>query len=167
MTKRRPARHREARRILLEPGLEFLAVGFTQGGKILGKKLHLLRHAALDNGVVLVQAERQRLAVEDLLAYLAVHQPAHLLGRGRAPPLRHPPDFQLAEVIVGQLDPTAIPLLNRCGVQRLIHGKQRQSGQQKVQQRLAQPALEQRWPWGTGHTLPYIGIGTSHSRHTS
>jgi hypothetical protein len=135
---------------------------FPQVRHILGEKLHFLRHAALDDGVALIQAERQRFAVEDLLTNLSVHQPAHLLRRGRTPPLRYPPRFQLEEVIVRQLDPAAIPLLNRSWVEHAVNREQCQSDQEKVQQRIAQPSSHERGLRLTGCEITCTHYGASH-----
>ena len=42
------------------------------GGDVVGNELHLLPQAAADDGVVLVQAQRHRLAAQDLLAHPVV-----------------------------------------------------------------------------------------------
>src|SRR5215472_2574933 len=42
--------------VLLVPGLEFGRRGLVSGGHVLGQELHLLCHAALDDGIVLVEA---------------------------------------------------------------------------------------------------------------
>jgi hypothetical protein len=83
-----PGRLREFRAVLLEPCLELGRRRLARGGHVLGQELHLLRHAALDDLVVLVEAHRDRLAVEDLLLDLVLDQALELLRRRRAAPLR-------------------------------------------------------------------------------
>ena len=114
------------------------------GGDILRQELHLLRHAALDDGVVLVEPHRQRLAIENVLANLVLHHRLKL-GRGRRTmPLRLEIDLHLAQLIHAHDD-----LLRRfhsraSAVDVGVHRKQQRAENQKVQKRLAQPAQEDR-----------------------
>ena len=85
---------------LLELGRRRLA----RGGNVLGQELHLLRHAALDDLVVLVEAHRERLAVEDLLLDLVLDHARELLRRRRAPPLRLVQQGELGDLVERQPD---------------------------------------------------------------
>ncbi len=58
-----------------------LARRFAQRGEILGEEIHLLRHAAFDDRVVLVEAHGQRLAIEHLFADLRLEQALELRRR--------------------------------------------------------------------------------------
>ena len=108
-------------------------VGLAQGGHILGEKLHLLRHAALHDGVVLVQAERQRLAVEDLLADLALHEagasPRAWADAATAPSTPRPAGGGRRPSARSGWDSSGS---NRIGAQRAIHGEQHQPEQQEM-----------------------------------
>ena len=112
------------------------------GGHIFGEELHLLRHAALHDGVVFIETHGQRLAIEDLLADLVFHHGLKLGGSRLAMPLRlevhvHLPKFVEAQSdLPGRLDSAAAAV--HVGVDR----EQHEAEQQKMQQRLAQPALE-------------------------
>ena len=99
MAERHQARRGKTLCVLREPAPQFVARRLAQRRCVLHDELHLLRQAAFDDGVVLVEAERHRLAGENLLADLAVEEIAHLLRRGRALPLRHPGEPDLREVI--------------------------------------------------------------------
>ena len=90
--------------VFLEPGFELRGGWLVSSGHIFGEELHLLRHAALDDGVVFIQTHGQRLAVEDLLANLVFHHGLKL-GRGRrAMPLRLEIRVHLLEFIEAQCD---------------------------------------------------------------
>ena len=91
----------------------------AQRGCVLHHELHLLRQATLDDGVVLVEAERHRLAGENLLADLAVEETLHLLRRGRTMPLRHPGDPDLGKVVRRDHDAVLVLEFARGGMERL------------------------------------------------
>ena len=63
--------------VRLQIGTQLVVGRLGLGGNIIGDEFHLLLQAAADDGVVLVQAQRQRLAVIDFLA---------APGRGSSPP---------------------------------------------------------------------------------
>ena len=65
---------RERGAVLRVPGLELGPVGLARRADIFCQELHLLRHAALDDRVVLVEAHRQRFAVEDLFLHPVLDQ---------------------------------------------------------------------------------------------
>jgi hypothetical protein len=46
------------------------------GSDVFGEELHLLRHAALDDLVIFVQAHRQRFPIKNLLAHPVIHHVA-------------------------------------------------------------------------------------------
>ena len=76
MAKAHPAGLCELGVVLFEPAPELRRVRLARGGHVLGEELQLLRHAALDDGVVLVEPHRQRLAVENLFLHFVFHQAA-------------------------------------------------------------------------------------------
>ena len=116
---------------------------------VLGQELHLLRHAALDDLVVLVQAHRQRLAVQDFLLDLVLDQTLQLLRRRRATPLRLVQQGQLRDFVERQTD-----LLRRRGRgpprrHEAVETEHKRADQQEVNQRFTQQAFH--------------GIGKRHS----
>ena len=94
-----PARQRELVTVLLVPALELGSGRLARGGHVLGQELQLLRHAALDDGVVLVQSHRQRLAVEDLFLHFVFHQTVELVRCRLASPLRLEYEDELGEIV--------------------------------------------------------------------
>jgi hypothetical protein len=72
-------------RVRLEPGLERRLVGL-RGREILGDELELLAEPAPDDGVVLPEPHRDRLARRYLLPDPLGHEAAELLVAGRAQP---------------------------------------------------------------------------------
>jgi len=128
--------------VLVEPGFEFCSGWLVSGGHIFGEELHLLRHAALHDGVVFIEAHGQRLAVEDFLADLVFHHGLKL-GRCRlAVPLRLEVHVHLLKFIKGQsnlprrFDPAATT------VHVTVNGEEGKAQQQKMQEGLAQPAFQ-------------------------
>ena len=95
MAKARARRKRKATRILREPGSEFGIAGILQGGNVFCQEIHLLRQAALDDLVVLVEPKSHGFTEENLLAHPLLDQGAHLdqpsaaadLARAIAPPI--------------------------------------------------------------------------------
>ena len=70
MTETDARRERELVVVRLVPCPEFLERRFARGGHVLSDELHLLRHTALDDRVVLVDSERDRFAKENLFLHL-------------------------------------------------------------------------------------------------
>jgi hypothetical protein len=70
MAKTDARRQREVVAVRLEPCPKLFARRLARGGNVLGEELHLLRHAAFDNGVVLVESKGERFAIENLFAHL-------------------------------------------------------------------------------------------------
>src|SRR5262245_7946569 len=62
-----PHGFRELLPVVPEPGPEFVRRGVAQRRQVFDEKRHLLREPPPDDGVVLVEAERERLAIQDLL----------------------------------------------------------------------------------------------------
>ena len=112
------------------------------GGDVFGEELHLLRHAALHDGVVFVEAHSQRFAVEDFLVDLVLPPWPKLGRRRRTCQLRLEVGIHDAKVVQrdrdlpGRLDSAAASL------QVSVDGKQHHSQQQEMQQRFAEPAFE-------------------------
>ena len=125
--------------VRLEPALQLVGRRLARRGHVLGQELHLLRHAALDDLVVLVEAHRQRLAVEDFLLDLGLDQPLQFLRRRRSAPLRLEQLGQLVDLVERKPD-----LLRRRHRRRLpgrrqaVQAEQQRADQQEVQQRLTQ-----------------------------
>ena len=116
--------------------------GSRAAADVLGQELHLLRHAALDDRVVLVEAHRQRLAVEDFLLHAILDQSPELFGSRLAPPLRLEHERELAELLDRQPN-----LLRRHGrvastLRELPGAEQHGAQQQEVDQRLAQQSSQ-------------------------
>src|SRR5262249_55485783 len=97
-------RLRERIAVLLIPALELILRRFVRGGDVLGEELHLLRHPALDDGVSLVESQRQPLAIENFLLYPVLDQTVQLFRSRVAPPLRLEQQHHLREVVVAQPD---------------------------------------------------------------
>ena len=70
----------------------------------LRRGLHLPRELPLDDRVVLVEAERQRFAIEHFLAHLGLDEALHLLRRRPWTALGDPDERHLPEVVLGQHD---------------------------------------------------------------
>ena len=79
-------RQRELAAVRLVPGREFLARRLARG--ILGEELYFLRHAAPDDCVVLVKAERECFAIEDFFAHSVLDQDPQFLWCRIALPVR-------------------------------------------------------------------------------
>ena len=101
MAKAQPAGLCEHSIVLFEPTPELRFFRLARSGHILREEPQLLRHSAFDDRIVLLQAHRQRLAVEDLFLHLIFHQPGELLRCGVAPPLRLEQHHHLAEIVEG------------------------------------------------------------------
>ena len=125
VTKRHQARRGKALCVLREPAPQLVVCRLAQRRCVLHDELHLLRQAAFYDGVVLVEAQRHRLAEENLLADLAVEEIAHLLRRGRALPLRHPGEPDLREVISRNRNAVGILALTGTGIERVVDDEQR------------------------------------------
>ncbi len=67
--------------VLLEVGVQILFAGRGQRHQVLGEKLQLLRQAAADNLVVLVEPHGQRFAIEHGLTDVLLHQAIELCSR--------------------------------------------------------------------------------------
>ena len=148
VTEADPRRLLELVPVLLVPARKLGGRRFVRRSDVLGDELHLLRHPALDDGVVLVEAHRQPFAIEDLLLDPVLDQPAELLGRRLAPPLRLERERQLREFIDRQLD-----LLRRLdaaapSLRVRIDDEQNGPEQQEVNERLAQPSFHRRHAFG-------------------
>ena len=75
-----------------------------RGGDVLSEELHLLRHAAPDDLVVLVEPHRDRFAIEDFLLDVVLDLPVELLRRRLAAPLRLEHSREPRQLIEGQND---------------------------------------------------------------
>ena len=75
---------------------------------VLQHERHLLREPAAHDGVVTVEGQTLRLAIEDLLLDRLVNQSLQLLAARRAAPLRHPPFADRRDLRVGHGDDAAL-----------------------------------------------------------
>jgi hypothetical protein len=113
---------------------------------ILAQKLHLLAQPAADHDVVALEAERQGLAVEDLLLDMILDQAVEL-RRGRRPAPGSPEQLgQIPDLGFGHHD-LVRPLLGRLA----DHAEQQEqpgAQDQEMEQRLAQDLVQ------SGHLTP-------------
>jgi hypothetical protein len=137
MAKRDAPQQREPLRVPREPRLEFVVRRLPQLGHVLEEELHLLDQPAPDDRIIFVQAECQRLAVEDLLADVALDQAVQLLGGDRPALLPRPPRLQARHLGGGDLDHlrgggrVAVPA-------RGVQPEQQRPDQEKVQEGLVE-----------------------------
>src|SRR5208283_392524 len=128
--------------VLLEPSLELRGRRLVRRGHVFGEELHLLRHAALHDGVVFIEAHGQRLAIEDLFANLVFHHSLKLGGSRLAMPLRLEVHIHRAKIVEAEsnllrrLDAAATTL------EVPIRPEQHDPQQQKVQKRFSEPAFD-------------------------
>ncbi len=120
----------------LQVGLQFRIARLRRRGEAVGDEFHLLLQAAADDEVVLVQAQRQRLAVIDFLPHPVPDQALQLLAGGRPLPgadeaLRHGRDLALRD---DDLSPVVAGALGHQAVGR----KDRRPQQEEMQQRFVQ-----------------------------
>ena len=110
--------------------------------RVLDQELHLLPQAAADDGVVLVEAERERGAVQHLLADVVPDLRLQLVGGGRAVPGLREARGQAVDVRGAHHDlPVGRVALRPAAAE---DGEQHAAEQQEVQQRLAQQARSAR-----------------------
>jgi hypothetical protein len=133
VTERAAAGQGEALAVLRVPAPELLGRGLAQSRDVLGDELHLLREPPLDDGVVLVQAEGQGFAVEDLLADACGDEIVHLFGRRGAAPLRGPRHLELPEVAFRHLDPAGIARSLRPRIEHAVAHEEQEPDRQEVQ----------------------------------
>ena len=113
----------------------------ARGGHVLGQELHLLRHAALDDLVVLVEAHRERLAVEDLLLDLVLDHAREFLRRRRAAPLRLVQQGELGDLVDRQPDLLRRRGRRASGLRDAVEAEQNRADQQEVDERFTQQAF--------------------------
>ena len=94
----------EQLRVLVEPGLELRVGRPMRRRHVLGEELHLLRHAAADDLVVLVEPQREPLAIKNLLLDLGLDQPVELRWCRLAAPLGLEHRREPGQLIEGQDD---------------------------------------------------------------
>src|SRR5262245_46523461 len=73
--------------VLREPGFQLCGRWLVRCANVLREKLHFLRHAPLDDGVVLVQPHGQALTIEDLFLDFVLYHGLKLLWSWRTLPL--------------------------------------------------------------------------------
>jgi hypothetical protein len=113
----------------------------VRGGHVLGEELHLLRHAALDDLVVLVEAHRQRLAVEDILLHLVFDHAIEFLRRRLAVPLRLEHLNELSELVERHPDLLRRSDRRASGLHEAVEAKQHGADQQEMNEGLMQQAI--------------------------
>ena len=117
-----------------------LVVGrLGERGDVIGDELHLLPQPAADDGVVLVQPERHRLAAIDFLLHPVPDQSLQFLAGGRTLPgageaLRHRRDLPLRDDDLSRLVAAAFG-------HQTVGRENRGPQQEEMQQRLAQESF--------------------------
>ena len=152
-----PARKRERLAAAFEPRLELGAGRLVRSGHVLGKELHLLRHATPDDRVVLVEPECQRLAVQHLLLHLVLDQMPELLRRRRPVPLRLEVRLQLEQLVEGQDDLPRLRAPVAPGPKVRVDREAGRAEHEEVQEGFSQHALERP---EQGSVPPPLGRGT-------
>ncbi len=104
MTERCARRQCEPRLVLLIPRTQFVGLRLLELRDVFGQELHLPGELPLDDRVVLVEAERQRFAIQHFLAHFGLDETLHLLRRRRRTALGDPDESHLLEVALSQDD---------------------------------------------------------------
>src|ERR1700731_4600715 len=120
-------RKRELIAVLLVPPLQHGGGWLLHGRQVLAEKLHLLRHAPLDDSVVFVQTHLQALSIENLFLHLAFHQALEFFRSRRAAPLGLEVDSHLAQIVESYLDLLGPSSADAAARNEAIRGKQQQS----------------------------------------
>ena len=144
MTERCARRQSEPRLVLLVPRAELVGLRLLELRDVLGQEFHLPRELAFDDRVVLVEAERQRFAIQHFLAHLGLDQALHLLRRRRRTALGDPDQSHLPEVVLGQHDAVCRSAHVGRRVDRPPDAEQHEADQNELQQRFAQPLARPR-----------------------
>ncbi|EXI78895.1 MAG: hypothetical protein AW10_02722 [Candidatus Accumulibacter appositus] len=144
MTEAQPFRHRELVAVLCIPGPQLLGARLLGRRQVLGDELHLLRHAAFHDLVVLVEAHGQRFPIEDLLANPVFDHGGEFCWRWRTTPLRLVDRVQLGELFERQRNLVGRPSLDVGFKIRVTH-KQNRTERHEMQQGFAQQALDRNW----------------------
>jgi hypothetical protein len=140
--------------VLVEPGSK-LGVGRRMlRRRVFGEELHLLRHSAPHDLVVLVEPEREAFAIKNLVLHIVLDQPAELLLCRPAAPLRRKDRRQAREPIEAQHDLARgrrrgcrLRLLSRgrrrcCRREIVVEKEQRRADQNELSQRLTQQSRQ-------------------------
>jgi hypothetical protein len=101
------------------------------------QELELLRQAPPDDGIIAIQSQGQRLAVQYLLADVRLEQPPPFPGRGRSLPLHLPRQAQAVDVPLGNHNPPCRGGLGLARLEQRMEAEQRGAYQQEVQQRFS------------------------------
>src|SRR5690242_19959945 len=125
--------------MLVQPFLQIRISGRRGRGGILGQKLELLPHASADDGVVFVEAHRDRLAAEYLLSNVIFDQPVELLLCRRALPGSRKAGHELLDFAAGHDD---LAILRFAAAGDEVEKQENKRAQyKKMHQRLAQNLL--------------------------
>jgi len=123
-------------RVRVEEGLELRIRGLGPLGQVFEQELELLAQPSPHDRVVAVEPERQRLAVQDLLAQVVFDQPVELDRCGWPAPSELPALAQAGERARGHDDAVRPGLVATPDPER---EEQTRADEQEVQERLAQP----------------------------
>ena len=125
--------------IRIEVGLQVrIGRGLLRDG-FLEQHVELLPDTALDHRIVTVEAERDALAVQDLVAYVGVHQPVQLDRAGR--PVPGALELGNQQVDLGLADDDSM-LTVVVGSDATVIQEECETQQQEVQQRFTQDATD-------------------------
>ena len=103
------------------------------------QELHLLRQAAADDGVVLVQPEFRRLMGQQRFLQVTGHESAPFLFGRRARPLPGP--GLLEPVDLGRADAHGTRRVSALALEPAVDGEQEAACEQEMQQRFSEPGF--------------------------
>ena len=129
---------REAVGISEEPLLEFGIARLVHCRQVRGKEIHLLGEPPLDDLVVAIKTEGDRLTEQNLLGDLLIHEAAQLVRRRLRPALREPGHCKLADVVLGQFDFLRVDCCLRIVVGNVVDAEKNRADDEEVEEWLAQ-----------------------------
>ncbi len=121
--------------MLSEPGLELRVGRLGDFDHVVHEERHLPAHPAPDDGVVLIDAQSEALAVERLLEDVVVHQAAQFFGVGRPLPGLGEQRREILDA-ARRNDDLAAARLARALVQERVDREHQHSEEDEVEQRL-------------------------------
>ena len=139
------AGQRELLGVLVEPGFELRCRWLVRSSDVFGEELHLLRHAALHDGVVFVESHRQSFAIQDFFVHLIFDHCLEFLRRRLAVPLRLEVEVHLAKVVEGDKNLAGGLDAHAATMHVGVDGEERETDQEEMQKGLAQQAFKCGW----------------------
>jgi len=123
-------------RMAVQVGLKLLVTGCLLFGQVRVEELHFLTHAPADDEIILIEPQRQRLAVKDLLLDEVLGQAGQFLPARRA----HPGALELPGQTLNLclIDHDVIGTLGSVVADMAIEQEQPRAQHQEVEQGLAQ-----------------------------